>query len=84
MYNIAEGSLEELKYYFILSLDLGYLDDAKDEMIAAEQISPQLYGLIMSTQRRLKSSYFRLPTPKGRKNDTNNTTRHYELCPSSR
>jgi len=53
MYNIAEGSLEELKYYFILTQDLGYVDDTRDEMNTAEQISRQLHWLIASTQRRL-------------------------------
>jgi four helix bundle protein len=28
MMNIAEGSLEELRYYFVLAVDLGYLQSA--------------------------------------------------------
>ena len=31
--NIAQGSLEELRYYFILSRDLGYLKDRESERI---------------------------------------------------
>ena len=52
-YNIAEGSLEELKYYFILSDDLGYIDSNAELMSAAEQVGRLLNGLILSTRRRL-------------------------------
>ena len=52
-YNIAEGSLEELKYYFILSDDLGYIDSNTELMRAADQVGRLLNGLIHSTQRRL-------------------------------
>lgn len=52
-YNIAEGSLEELKYYFILSDDLGYIDSNAELMRAAEQVGRLLNGLILSTRRRL-------------------------------
>ena len=31
--NIAQGSLEELRYYFILSRDLGYVKDRENERI---------------------------------------------------
>ncbi len=52
-YNIAEGSLEELKYYFILSDDLDYIDSNAELMRAAEQVGRLLNGLIHSTRRRL-------------------------------
>jgi four helix bundle protein len=45
-YNIAQASLEELRYYFILCRDLAY--GTKDEGMAeqAEKVSKMLYGLI--------------------------------------
>lgn len=52
-YNIAEGSLEELKYYFILSDDLGYINSDDALMRSADQVGRLLNGLIHSTQRRL-------------------------------
>ena len=52
-YNIAEGSLEELKYYFILAKDLTYLESNDKLLLAAEQVSRELNGLIASTRRRL-------------------------------
>ena len=52
-YNIAEGSLEELKYYLILSDDLDYIDSNAELMRAAEQVGRLLNGLIHSTRRRL-------------------------------
>jgi four helix bundle protein len=51
-YNTAEGSLEELKYFFILSHDLGYISDVAQPMAQAESIGRLLNGLITSTERR--------------------------------
>jgi four helix bundle protein len=45
-YNISEASLEELKYFFILSKDLAYLSDNTLIMEDAETISKMLYRLI--------------------------------------
>ncbi|MBT3390021.1 MAG: four helix bundle protein [Anaerolineae bacterium] len=45
-YNIGEASLEELKYFFILSKDLGYIDDNGQVMDEAEIISKMFYRLI--------------------------------------
>ena len=45
--NIAQGSLEESRYYFILVKDLGYADPAK-EMFQLEEVSKMLDGLITS------------------------------------
>ncbi|MCX6842027.1 MAG: four helix bundle protein [candidate division WOR-3 bacterium] len=47
-YNIAQGSLEELRYYLILSKDLGYMPDNRDMAEAAEEIAKMLHGLIAS------------------------------------
>jgi four helix bundle protein len=51
-YNIAEASLEELKYFVILSTDLGYLENGKTMLEGAETVSRMLYGPIQSTKRR--------------------------------
>lgn len=47
-YNIAESSLEELKYFFILSQDLGYLPSADALLSEADTISKMLYRLCES------------------------------------
>lgn len=49
-YNIAQGSLEELKYYLILSKDLGYCKDTSNLHESIETIGKMLYGLIRSIQ----------------------------------
>jgi four helix bundle protein len=51
-YNISEGSLEELKYYFILSKELGYISENDTLMGRTEDVGRLLYGLITSTERR--------------------------------
>ena len=52
-YNTSEGSLEELKYFFILSKDLNYLSDNSNLLNQAETVGRLLNGLITSTERRL-------------------------------
>lgn len=49
-YNIAETSLEEVKYYFILSKDRGYIADNEQLMTKAESVSRLLYRLIQSVK----------------------------------
>lgn len=49
-YNISQGSLEELRYYLILSVDLGYSKDNKDLISLSEEVGRMLYGLIKSIQ----------------------------------
>ncbi|HXV42059.1 MAG TPA: four helix bundle protein [Anaerolineae bacterium] len=51
-YNISEGSLEELKYFFILSKDLGYISSAQELITQAELVGRLLNGLIVSIERR--------------------------------
>jgi len=51
-YNTAEGSLEELKYFFIVSKDLHYIDSNAEELTRADVIGRLLNGLIASTERR--------------------------------
>jgi four helix bundle protein len=52
-YNISEGSLEELKYYFVLSKDLGYISSNSELLVQADTVGRLLYGFIASTERRL-------------------------------
>jgi four helix bundle protein len=51
-YNTSEGSLEELKYYFILSKDLEYIASNDTLMSQSETVGRLLYGLTTSTERR--------------------------------
>ncbi len=47
-YNMAQGSLEELRYYFILCRDLGYKIEFDLLATQADQVSRMLHGLIVS------------------------------------
>ncbi len=47
-YNIAQSSLEELRYYFILSRDLGYALDHTALIARADSIARMLTSLIKS------------------------------------
>jgi four helix bundle protein len=49
-YNIAEASLEEVRYYFILCRDLGYKPDYESLSQKAERVARMLSGLIKSVQ----------------------------------
>ena len=51
-YNMAEGSLEEVKYFFILSEDLHYLPSKETLIAQADCVGRLLNGLIASTRRR--------------------------------
>jgi four helix bundle protein len=51
-YNTSETSLEELKYYFILSRDLEYITEIEQLMADAETVSRLLYRLIESINSR--------------------------------
>ena len=51
-YNIAEASLEEVKYYFILAKDLGYIQDNTTLLADAETVSRMLYRLRESVDSR--------------------------------
>jgi len=50
-YNIAEASLEELKYYLILACDLAYVADNQSLLSQAESVSKLLYRFIESIQK---------------------------------
>ena len=45
-YNISQGSLDELRYYLILSKDLGYIENISELQAAATEINKMLYALI--------------------------------------
>jgi four helix bundle protein len=50
-YNIAQGSLEELRYYLILARDLGYVRDTTPQADASLEIGRMLHGLIKAVVR---------------------------------
>lgn len=47
-FNIAQGSLDETKYYLILSRDLGYFKDSDSLLDDADEIQKMIFGLIES------------------------------------
>ena len=49
-YNIAQGSLEELRYYLILSMDLGYAPDTALQQAETAEIGKMLHGLIRAVR----------------------------------
>jgi len=51
-YNIAQGSLEELRYDFILAQDLGYLNVPTTQAVAFDEIGRMLQRLIRVTLSR--------------------------------
>jgi len=51
-YNISEASLEEVKYFFILSRDLGFIADTEQLTADADTISRMLYRLIESVSSK--------------------------------
>jgi len=51
-YNISQGSLEELRYYMILSKDLGYIDDNGHYLEDLDGAGKMLYGLVNSIKEK--------------------------------
>jgi len=47
-YNIAQGSLEETKYYLLLSKDLGYVKNIERQQVLADEVGKMLNRLIDS------------------------------------
>ena len=47
-YNIAQGSLQEVKYYVILSKDLGYTSNLRIISELAEEVGKMLHSLVSS------------------------------------
>lgn len=52
---IARGSISELRYFLMLSKDLGYIEFNKynDLIKKAESISKMIFGLIKSLEKKL-------------------------------
>jgi four helix bundle protein len=50
-YNVAQTSLESLRYYFILCRDLGYDVEYDDLAYRGDQVSRMLDGLVRSMMR---------------------------------
>ena len=50
-YNIAQGSLEELRYYFMLCRDLGYRVEYESLAGQADRIARMLHGLVRSIEK---------------------------------
>ncbi len=51
-YNMAQGSLEELRYYFVLCRDLAFKFDYASASQSAEHVAHMLQGLINSVNAR--------------------------------
>ena len=51
-YDISQGSLEELRYYFILCRDLGYKLDYSSVSAQTDQIGRMLTGLIRAVSSK--------------------------------
>jgi four helix bundle protein len=51
-YNIAQASLEELRYYLILCCDLGYSPADGEMAEGADKVSRMLYGLVQSLETK--------------------------------
>lgn len=59
-YNISQGSLDELRYFIILSKDLLYLKDSDKEKIIdmIDEVGKMLSGLISSINLRIQKPSF--------------------------
>ena len=51
-YNISQGSLEEVRYYLRLALDLNYSPREQNLNPLLDQVSRMLHGLIVSIDKR--------------------------------
>jgi four helix bundle protein len=51
-YNISQGSLEELRYYLVLSRDLGYVSDVGTVTAELDEVGRMLHGLVASVVSR--------------------------------
>ena len=54
--NIAQGSLEESRYYLILARDLSYLDDSK--ISALKEAQEEIGRMLESYAMAIKNSHF--------------------------
>jgi four helix bundle protein len=51
-YNISQGSLEELRFYLVLSRNLCYATEVKPVMAKLDEAGRMLHGLIASVVKR--------------------------------
>ena len=51
-YNMSQGSLEEIRYYWILARDLKYIGDVQLLMDDTDRCGRLLHGLISSIEKR--------------------------------
>ena len=51
-YKVSQASIEELKYYLILSKDLKYLKDNEEILLAVDEVGRMLTGLVRSTKNK--------------------------------
>jgi four helix bundle protein len=51
-YNMAQTSLEELRYYFILCRELGYKIDYTSKANETDEVARMLHGLVESLDQR--------------------------------
>jgi four helix bundle protein len=56
LYNVAQGSLEELRYYFILCRDLGFKLEYASVREHADRVARMLQGLINSVSSRQQAA----------------------------
>ena len=50
-YKLTQEALEELKYYAILSSDLGYLKESEELLMSIEEVGRMLNGLVRSVKK---------------------------------
>lgn len=51
-YKASQDAIEELKYYIILSKELGFVKDVEELQLAIEEVGRMLTGLVRSTRNK--------------------------------
>jgi len=51
-YKASQDAIEELKYYIILSKELGFIKDVEELQLAIEEVGRMLTGLVRSTRNK--------------------------------
>jgi four helix bundle protein len=49
-YRMSQDAIEELKYYLILSRDLGFVKDTEETVLAVDEVGRMLTGLVRSAR----------------------------------
>ena len=63
-YNIAEGSINEYRYYTLLSKDLGYISNIDSNQLYDDLIIQKLLFAYSQSLKSNKSTNYKLPTTK--------------------